>query len=87
MKDSEKLDKIVDDITEIKVTLAKQAEQLEHHIYRTDLAEDHIKALEDKISPIEKHVSQVSGILKFFGFVGILAGIAKACFEALSFFS
>ena len=87
MKVDEKLDKIVEDISEIKVTLAKQAEQLEHHIYRTDLAEDHIKALETKLSPIEKHVTQVSGVLKFFGLVGVLAGIVKAIIEAVKFFS
>lgn len=94
MKTEEKLDKIVEKLEQIDsridsvdVTLVRQAGQLEHHIYRTDLAEKHLKTLEKQIKPIQKHVDQVSGILKFFGALAVLGGIVKAAIEIASFFS
>ena len=42
-KIEEKVDRIEEKISNIDVTLAKQAKDLEHHIYRTDLAEEQIK--------------------------------------------
>ncbi len=70
----DKLDKVVDKIGSIDVTLAKQSVILEEHVRRTDI-------LESKITPIEKHVIMVHGVLKFLGliaiFVGIIEGLLK----------
>lgn len=75
------LKEIITSIGHINVTLGKQEENIKHHIYRTDLAEENIKELRKDVAPIKKHVAMIEGVLKFFGlvalFVGIAAGIAK----------
>lgn len=76
-----KLDKIEERLSSIDVTLTKQASQLEHHIYRTDLAEKHLSMLEQELKPVKRHVAMIDGILKGLGvlstIVAIAAGIAK----------
>lgn len=69
-----KLDGIKEDVSEIKVHVAKHAvileaqhEQLKEHIKRTNL-------LEQKLEPVEKHVARVDGALRLLG--GIAAAIA-----------
>ena len=59
-----KIDKVVTEISEINVTLAKQAVSLEEHIRRTNL-------LERKLEPVEKHVAMVNGIVKFVMAIGL----------------
>jgi len=82
----EKLDKIHEKLSSIDVTLVKQNKDLEYHILRTTLAEEHLKILESEIKPIQKHVTQISGVLKFFGLLAVLGGIAKAVIEVAEFF-
>ncbi|HEY0750142.1 MAG TPA: hypothetical protein VGD26_03240, partial [Chitinophagaceae bacterium] len=79
----EKLDKISEHLNSIDVTLAKQAVQLEHHIYRTDLAEEHLKRLEQEIKPMKKHVEQVNGALRLLGGLAVVAGFVKAVVEVV----
>lgn len=85
MKPEEKLDKIVEDISEIKVTLAKQAVQLEHHIKRTDLNEENMELLRAEFKPIQKHVDMFHGALKLIGGIAVVAGIARAIIEIVKF--
>lgn len=70
-KSDQKLDKIVEDITIIKVTLGEQHVSLKDHIRRTNL-------LEAKLIPVEKHVNMVNGALKFIGILAMIAGIVEA---------
>lgn len=56
-------------------TLALQQQSLDQHIKRTDL-------LEQKLEPVEKHVDQVQGIMKFLGWLAVL-GTAIAAFLVL----
>lgn len=69
-----KLDKIVEDINEINITLAAQHEQLKEHIKRSDL-------LEAKLDPIEKKITMIEGAGKLVGWIAVLCaaitGIAK----------
>lgn len=60
-----KLERLVDDVTEVRVTLAKNTESLEHHVRRTDL-------LEKRVDGLWLRVLTVVG-----GLVGIAAGIAR----------
>jgi tetrahydromethanopterin S-methyltransferase subunit G len=83
----EKLDQIDGRIDNIDVTLVKQAGQLEHHIYRTDLAEKHLRTLESDLKPVQKHVEMVNGFLKVVGGIAVLMGMFKAGIEILNFFS
>lgn len=81
-----KIDEINEKLSSIDVTLTKQASQLEHHIYRTDLAEENINVLREELKPVQKHVQQVSGVLKFFGLLAVFAGIIKAIVEVYKLF-
>ncbi len=72
----DKLDKVVESISEINVTLAKQSVSLEEHIKRSNM-------LEAKMVPVEKHVAMVNGALKFIGLLGILAGILEVIIMSL----
>lgn len=66
-----KIDKIQDRLTSIDVTLAAQHESLKLHIKRTNL-------LEQKLRPVEDHVTVVHGVLKLLGLATVLLGIIQA---------
>lgn len=74
------------DIGDIKVTAARQEENLKEHMRRTELAEEAIalarteasakaKALELELLPVKNHVIMVNGVFKFIGIVAVLLGI------------
>jgi len=65
-----KVDKIGEDIGEIKVTLAAQHESLKDHMRRTEI-------LEGKVIPLEKHDAMAIGVIKFLGLGGAMAAIVK----------
>jgi len=58
MADKEVLNKIQEDVTEIKVTLARNTESLEHHIQRTDM-------LQDMVEPVYKHYMAQKAVEEF----------------------
>lgn len=67
-----KLDKIIEDISEIKIQGAVQNEQLKEHMYRTEL-------LENRVTPIEVKVVQASTFIKILlGMITFLAGLPHA---------
>lgn len=72
----DKVDKIVDQIGYVNVTLAKQHISLELHIKRTNL-------LEAKLDPIEKHVTMIQGITKFVAQVAAVAAALAAIIAAI----
>ena len=59
----EKQEQILSDIAEIKITLAKQHENLQFHMYRTSLNEEQIKELrqhqDDVIEKLENSLKEV----------------------------
>jgi hypothetical protein len=63
-----KIDKIVEHIGSVDVTLAKQEVSLAEHIRRTAL-------IEDKLKPVESHVHMVNGAFKLVGLLSTVAGI------------
>lgn len=70
--------KLIKDVEHIKrslanvdKTLALQHQSLETHIKRTNL-------LEQKLEPVEQHVEQVRGVVKFMGWLLGLAGVIAA---------
>jgi hypothetical protein len=71
-----KLDKIVDDVGEIKVHLGVYNVQLKEHMKRTEL-------LEKKLEPVEKHVERLNGILKLIGVMAMIATIVEAILRAM----
>ena len=70
----EVLDKISDDVSELKVTSAKQEENLKEHIRRTELAEENLEILRTEIQPLKEHVIVINGILKIVGAVSVIVG-------------
>lgn len=73
----DKQEQIASDVGEIKVTLAKQEENLKLHIYRTELNEQNIELLRKEfhkdVEPIKTHIKYLQGIAKFVGGVALLA--------------
>jgi len=72
----EKLDKIVEQIAEINVTMARNTASLDEHIRRTNM-------LEEKLEPVEKHVLMVNSITKFVITMITLAAAATAIYKVL----
>ena len=67
--------KLNEDITEIKVSLARIDTTLERN---TDSLEEHMRQtrlLEQKIAPVERHVAMMHGALKLIGIVSVVVGI------------
>lgn len=64
----DKLDSLDERLNNIDITLAKQETSLAEHIRRTNL-------LEEKLEPVEKHVTMLNGVAKFIGLSALLAGI------------
>ena len=77
----EKVEQVAQDQSEMKVTLAGQAVQLENHVKRTQLAEENIEILRKDLKPVESHVNMVNGALKFIGILASLAAIVKIVIE------
>jgi hypothetical protein len=78
----EKLEKISEDMGDLKVTSAKQQISLDEHIKRSNMLEDLVNHLdENKIQPIEKDLNQIKGIYKFIVFLSVLATIALTLVE------
>jgi predicted nucleic acid-binding Zn-ribbon protein len=79
-----KVEKIEDSISNIDVTLARQAKDLEHHIYRTSLAEENIELLRTELQPVKKHVALVDAGLKLVGALAsataFVLGVVKILF-------
>lgn len=80
------LNSIAKDISQIKVIVAVQSEQLKEHMRRTNLLEVRIEqvskdskiqteAIENSIKPVQKHVDQINGALKLIGLIATLVSI------------
>jgi hypothetical protein len=70
----EVLDKISEDISELKITTAKQEENLKEHIRRTELAEENLQMLRQEIEPLKQHVIAINGVLKIIGLISVIIG-------------
>lgn len=73
-----KLDKVIDDIGNIKETTAKQQVSLDYHIKRTDL-------LEEKLEPVEAHVHMISSMFKIVGGIAVVAGIIGVIMQIIEY--
>ena len=70
----EVLDKISDDVSELKVTSAKQEENLKEHIRRTEIAEENLELIRKEMQPLKEHVIVINGVLKIVGAVSVVVG-------------
>lgn len=68
------LDKISEDISELKIITAKQEENLKEHIRRTELAEENLQLLRQEMQPLKEHVVAINGVLKVIGVISVIIG-------------
>jgi len=84
----EKLDKIVNDIADIKVTNAIQTEQLKEHIRRSDLLEIRVEQVDKRFDPIEEFVKNTMFLGKVaawvLGSLTAIGGVIKWFFSHYS---
>lgn len=67
---ADRVNDVREDVTEIKVTMARNTSSLEEHMRRT-------AALERQLEPIKAHVTLVNNMLKLIGFIALVAGAAE----------
>ena len=70
----EVLDKISEDISDLKVTAAKQEENIKEHIRRTEIAEENLDLIRKEIEPLKEHVIVINGFLKIIGAISVIVG-------------
>lgn len=80
----ETLDKIDNDLTDLKIISAKQEENIKEHIRRTELAEENLTLLRQEIEPLKHHVIVINGILRVIGAISVIIGSAAGIFEIIS---
>jgi len=78
-----KLDLIIEKVHAIDKTLAGQHVSLKEHIRRTDLLEDQIYTVDEKIAPLQGHVAVVQGVIKTASFLAIFVGAILGILKAL----
>lgn len=71
-----KVDKILERVGSIDVTIGKQQVSLDEHIRRTNL-------LEVELKPVKRHVFMVEGALKLIGVLAALAAIVEVLLQAV----
>lgn len=64
-----KVDKIVEDISIIKITLVEQHLSLKEHMRRSEANEAAIQAVADQVQPIQQNLSNVKFLLKAVGWL------------------
>lgn len=74
----DKIDKVMEHVSSLDITSAKQQISLDYHIKRTDI-------LENDIKPIKKHVERIHGALKFIGLVALLGGVVETVIQLLTY--
>lgn len=77
----QKLDRVQQDVNEIKVILARNTTSLEEHMRRTAIAEERIELVQtqvnDKLEPVRKHVVMVNTTLKVLAAAGAVVLFLK----------
>lgn len=73
-----KIEAVLGRVHSIDRTLVRQEQSLADHIRRTELAEESIKMLRTDFKPVQKHIYMVNGILKFIGFLTVVASLTVA---------
>jgi acetate kinase len=81
-----KVDKIQEDISDIKVIMAVNTKSLEQHMLRTEQNEEMIKLMQQEFKPVQEHIIQVNTIAKVGAWVVGLLSAVYYLFDIISFF-
>jgi chromosome segregation ATPase len=71
----DQLDEHTKTLSSVDKTLALQAQSLENHVKRTNIAEENIALLREEFKPVQKHVNFVNSLSKLITILGTLLGI------------
>lgn len=80
----QKIDKILEEITEIKITMAKNTSSLEDHMRRTELNEQRLEKFEEKLVPVITHVEKITFAWKVIATIGTLIAFVIGTLITLS---
>lgn len=73
-----KLDKMQDDVSEMKIDISRNTSDVAHHIKRSDLTDEQVKLLQKRIERVEATDNRINWTIKVI--IG-LAGIATFLHE------
>jgi hypothetical protein len=73
------------DMSEMKVTLATQAQSIDHHIRRTDLLEQRVEQVAESVAPLKSHLEGLRGIGKALAVVATLVAVATGVAKLLGY--
>ena len=76
----DRIEEKVDRVLDIQSSIQKD---LQHHIYRTELAEEAIQELKQALQPVQSHVLVVQGMGKVLAWLGSIAIALTAVYKSL----
>jgi hypothetical protein len=79
----DKLDKVVERLGDVDITLVRQADQLGEHMRRTELAEKGLSTLHAEVRPLTKAHHMWVGVGKGLAILGTLGGVIGALLKLL----
>lgn len=59
-----KLDKVQEDMTEVKVTLAQNTSDIAYHIKRSDMTDEQVKLLQDRVVKVETSDNRINWTIR-----------------------
>ncbi len=74
----DKIDFLVKEAGEIKLTQVEHHIVLKEHTRRSLANEKSVEILKEELKPVFRHVIMLQGVGKFLGVLGVIAGIAEA---------
>ena len=80
----EQLERLLDEVAEIRAVLARNTASLEVHMARTELLEEAVAEQSKRIKPLETHIAMWAGAGKFLTLAVLVAGLVLAVWKAVS---
>jgi len=65
-----KLDKVQEDMTEVKITIVQNTSDIAHHIKRSDMTDEQVKLLQDRVVRVETSDNRINWTIR------VIIGIA-----------
>jgi DNA repair ATPase RecN len=79
----EKLDKVADELSQIRVVQAEQASDLKYHIQRTSMNEQRIETVENRLIPVFELKNRIDGVFLILGKAATGLGLIFAGIKAV----
>lgn len=79
-----KVDEVREKLHNIEIVQTRMESDLKYHIRRTDILEEKVMDIDEKVKPVESVKHLGTGIVKFLGFIGALAAAAAGIIRYLN---